>query len=157
VQQRLSGIAERDPILRSMSAQFYDPGLVDNTPIAPLLEAGECDLIVVIFLDYAIKDAEEYLANHLEKINPHLRSLNSDLDDERFEALADVPFLRSVRGASSKLRRVKLLPIIPSRPLGRGPLGFVKETLWFRETRIRELMQLGFQDTEHAIKRFVET
>ena len=157
VQQRLSGIEEIDPILRSMSAVFYDPGLVDNTPIAPLLEAGECDLIVVILLDHAIYDARTYLANLLEKINPHLRSLNPDVDDETYEALRDVPFLMPVKNAPAKLERVKLLPLIPSQPLGRGPIGFIKETLWFREKRIRELMKLGFQDTERALKRFVET
>ena len=156
VQQRLSGIEEQDLILRAMSAAFYDPGLVDNTPIAPLLETGDCDLIVVMFLDHAIKDARGYLADHLEKINPHLRSLNPDLDDETYEALADVPFLKPVKRAPGQLGRVKLLPLIPSRPLGRGPIGFIKETLWFREKRIRELMRLGFQDTELALKRFVE-
>jgi patatin-like phospholipase len=157
VQQRLSGIAEQDLILRAMSAQFYDPGLVDNTPIAPLLDAAECDLIVVIFLDYAIRDAREYLAGQLENINSHLRLLNPDLDGETYEALAEVRMLNPARDCRARLDRVKLLPLIPSQPLGRGPIGFIKETLWFRESRIRELMRLGFQDTERALKRFVET
>lgn len=157
VQQRVSGIEEQDPILRSMSVQFYDPGLVDNTPIAPLLDAGECDLIVVIFLDYSINDPREYLAQQLDKINSHLRSLNPDLDDETYQALAGVSLLKPVKDGRAKLDRVKLLPLIPSRPLGRGPIGFIKETLWFRESRVRELMRLGFQDTERALERFVET
>lgn len=156
VHERKSGIEQDDLIMRALNATFYDPGLVDNTPIAPLLEAGECDLIVVVFLDYAIKDANEYFEKHLNRIDAHLRSLNPDLDDPTYEALSNHRFLTPIRDTSSKLGRVKLLPLIPSQPLGRGPIGFIKETLWFRERRIRQLMKLGFHDTELALKRFVE-
>jgi predicted acylesterase/phospholipase RssA len=156
VQQRLSGVEDEDWVVRSTSATFYDPGLVDNTPIAPLLDAGDCDLIVVIFLDYAIKDANDYFEKHLNGLNARLRSRNPDLNDLAHEALSKVPYLRPIGDTPSRLRRVKLLPVVPSQPLGRGPIGFVKETLWFRESRIRQLMKLGFRDTEQALQKFVE-
>jgi predicted acylesterase/phospholipase RssA len=156
VQQRLSGVEEENFVVRSTSATFYDPGLVDNTPIAPLLDAGDCDLIVVIFLDYAIKDANDYFEKHLSGLNARLRSLNPDLSDHALEALNEVPYLRPIGDTTSRLKRVKLLPVIPSQPLGRGPIGFIKETLWFRESRIRQLMKLGFRDTERALQKFVE-
>lgn len=156
VQQRLSGVEEEDFVMRTMSATFYDPGLVDNTPIAPLLDAGDCDLIVVIFLDYAIKDANDYFEKHLNSLNARLRLLNPDLSDPAHKALNKVPYLRPIGDTPSKLKRVKLLPVVPRQPLGRGPIGFIKETLWFRESRIRQLMKLGFRDTELALKKFVE-
>ncbi|HXQ36748.1 MAG TPA: hypothetical protein VN843_22235, partial [Anaerolineales bacterium] len=156
VQQRLSGIERDDFVLRAMSATFNDPGLVDNTPIAPLLEAGDCDLIVVMFLDHRIRDANKYLENHLKQINAHLRSLNPDLDDQTYESLTEAPFLNPIHEAPAKLGSVKLLPLVPSEALGRGTIGFIKETLWFRQKRIGQLMKLGCDDTERALKRFIE-
>lgn len=156
VQQRLSGIEADDFVLRAMSATFYDPGLVDNTPIAPLLEAADCNLIVVVFLDQRIRDAKQYLEKHLKQINAHLRSLNPDLDDQTYASLTETPFLTPIHEAPSRLGSVKLLALVPSKALGRGRIGFIKETLWFRQKRIGQLMKLGYDDTEQALKRFIE-
>jgi hypothetical protein len=129
---------------------------VDNTPIAPLLEAGECDLIIVIFLDNQIKDATGYLEEHLQQINKKLRRRNPHLDDRTYETLDNLAFFKPIQSAPSKLRNTKLIPVIPSHELGRGPFGFLRETIRFRESRIRELMTLGFEDTQRAIDQFLK-
>jgi predicted acylesterase/phospholipase RssA len=114
VQQRPQGLEKEDFVLSSMRAEFYDPGLVDNTPIAPLLQNEDCDFIFVIFLDHKIKDSDEYLKTQLSQINDRIRKLNPDLDDETYGSLKSLPFLGPVRTATSRLLDVQVIPLIPS-------------------------------------------
>jgi hypothetical protein len=156
VKERPTGLEEEDFVLSSMRAEFYDPGLVDNTPIAPLLENEECDLIFVIFLDQKIKDSSEYLRTELSQINDRIRRLNPDLDDETYGSLKSRRFLRPVRTAPSKILHAQVISLIPSKDLGHGVIGFLRETVWFREKRIIELIKLGFEDTRRALDDFFD-
>lgn len=153
VRDQLSEYEELDWIQGSMKAVFCDAGLVDNTPIAPLLEREECDLIIVIFLDHRITDARAFLETKLETINDRIRRMNHHLDDELYEKLKDIRFLRPVRVKTSRLKDTVILPIVPRENLG----GFFNATLIFTEEKINDHIEKGRRDTKLALKQFVQS
>lgn len=154
--ERLPPGLESDKIMRGLRAEFYDAGWVDNTPVAPLLEQELCDVLVVIFLDHAIprEQVRAELVSKLEQINGRIRHYNQDLDQTTWDKVKGDPKLTPIRNAVSRLAEVEIVPIIPSQVLGVGWRGFLRETLRFREARVRELMDLGFADTQSALREF---
>jgi len=150
---RLSGGDEADLInwlTENVATRYYDAGLIDNTPIAPLLEFEKCDLIVVILLNHKIADAKSALEHNLGVINSRLRELNDKVPDDNWKAFADLSFIAPVRVEADKLADVEILPIIPSKSLGR----FVGGTLLFNPEKVDELIALGEKDTDNALQAF---
>jgi hypothetical protein len=155
--ERLPSDLESDAILRSNRAEFYDAGWMDNTPVAPLLEHEDCDVLIVVFLDHGIQreEARSFIAAGLGSINERIRRHNGDLDDATWKQLSHSRTLTPIRNAVSRLSVVELIPIIPSEDLGSGFVGFLRETVRFREERVRQLMELGFHDATDALKVFL--
>jgi len=154
--ERLPSDLESDAILRAIRAEFYDAGSMDNTPVAPLLEREDCDVLIVVFLDYGIRPekARSRIAASLGSINERIRRHNNDLDDATWEQLKHSRTLTPIRDAPSRLTQVQLIPIVPSEDLGSGFAGFLRETVRFRKQRVQQLMELGFRDATHALQVF---
>ena len=51
-------------------------------------------------------------------INDRIRRMNHHLDDESYEKLKDINFLRPVRVKASRLKDSVILPIVPRENLG---------------------------------------
>jgi hypothetical protein len=159
VKQPLPEEFEIDHLVRGKRTVFHDAGWIDNTPIAALLEHERCDVIIVVFLDHALgaKDIHRKLLAEFAKINASIRAANADLDESEWQTLRQHRLLTPIRDSPSRLAQVQLIPIIPSEELGKGGLAFLRETLWFRRSRVRHLIDLGERDAAAALAAFRTT
>jgi predicted acylesterase/phospholipase RssA len=131
---------------------YYDAGSIDNTPMAPLLEDGFCDVYIVVLLDHTINDPMRYLRKYIDSINFRVRRANPDISDEAWNALAGFRVIYPSRISSDKFNDVQIIPIVPSEPLG----GFFRGTLRFKSAQIEQHMQCGTRDAQSAIDAFAK-
>jgi predicted acylesterase/phospholipase RssA len=131
---------------------YYDAGTIDNTPMAPLLELGLCDVLIVVLLAHnEIEDCLGYLRRYLDTVNYRLRQANRDIPDEVWYEVSYKRTLHPARVSSDNLHDVQLVPIVPSKSLG----GFLRGTLRFDSRQIEKHMQLGYLDAKAVIEKLL--
>jgi len=128
---------------------YYDAGMIDNTPIAPLLEWGQCDVIIAVLLDHRIKNGPDYIGRYLDSVNRRVRKVNPEISDELWwGALNGFRPLFPARASSDQFVDIQLVPIVPSRSIGGG-----WATFRFNSSRIERLLKLGYCDAKAAIDK----
>jgi hypothetical protein len=123
-----------------------DGGVVDNSPIIPIICQKDIDGIIIIYLDKGsdliqkrLEKEEDKLRDMVEKVE--LYEENDILDNNIYVGIE-----KRIVHSHSEIR--KILPIEPSMHIG----GFLTGTMNFLNYKSRVLMWLGYWDALNAVE-----
>lgn|GEM_PF-5830216 len=142
-----AGLPEIFPMKTIAGADYVDGGIVDNTPLLPLIEGGYSDSLIVVSLDARAKTKELYAeVSRLEKLVRYAEPVRLE---EKSWVKKMLPSLHDKINNSRLLynnefieRKVNTWHIIPSKSLG----NFLTGTLNFFPYKSRALIKLGYYD-----------
>lgn len=142
-----AGLPEIFPMKTIAGADYIDGGIVDNTPLLPLVEGGYSDSFIVISLDAKAKTKELHRdVSRLEKLIRYSKPIR--LEEKSWVETNILSLYNSISNARLKYgneyseKNMSTWHIIPSKSLG----NFLTGTLNFFSYKSRALMKLGYYD-----------